>query len=89
MDDASDKRHFGVASILPDGWDRRPFSLATEIRAFLKSIADANTSIDSGGGDGTGDLWVTVQGVEYYVTVAKSKKQMIRESALPPPTTPL
>ena len=86
MSDESDKRHTQVAGLMPVGWDRRAFGLASEVRGFLRSIADEGTAIDSGGGDGTGDLWVTVQGVEYFVSIRKSNKQLAREGKLSLPS---
>lgn len=75
----SDEAHRKVADILPVDWDRKPFGLASEIRSFLSSVKDEGTGIDSGGGDGTGDLWVTVQGIEYFITVRKSNNQLKKE----------
>lgn len=76
---ASDKRHTQVVEILPVEWDQRPMSLAGEVRKFLASIKDAGTSIDSGGGDGSADLWVTVDGVEYFISMRRSNRQLARE----------
>lgn len=73
------RRHHISAALRPVEWDNRPASLASEIREFLKTVRDQGTPIDSGGGDGCADLWVTVQGVEYYITVQKSRKQVISE----------
>lgn len=89
MSTESDKRHVVVASILPAEWDQKPFGLASEIRAFLAAAKDEGTEIDSGSGDGCADLWVTVQGVEYFISVRKSNKQLVREGKLPAPTTAL
>lgn len=61
-----------IMKILPEGWDKRPLSLASEIRSFLESVKDEGTSIDSGTDGVTGDLWVTVQGVSYTVCVFKT-----------------
>lgn len=89
MSDESDKRHAIVAGILPAGWDQKPFGLASEIRAFLSSVKDEGAEIDSGSGDGTADLWVTVQGVEYFISIHKSNKQLVREGKLPAPSANL
>lgn len=89
MSDKSDKRHTIVAGMLPADWDQKPFGLAGEIRAFLGSVKDEGTEIDSGSGDGCADLWVTVQGVEYFISVRKSNKQLVREGKLPTPSTSL
>lgn len=82
----SNERHRHVAGVLPEHWDRRPFALASEIREFLATVKDAGTEIDSGGMDGTGDLWVTVQGVEYFVSVRRSNKQLVADGVLLPPS---
>lgn len=42
------------------------------IREGLRSIADPDAGIDSGGGLGGYDLWVKVNGSEYYITIAVS-----------------
>ena len=55
------------------GWDNRPRSFMLELRELLRSVKDEGSAIDSGGGDGTGDMWVTVGGVEYYIRVTVSK----------------
>lgn len=83
-DRASDERHTVAAQMMPAAWDRSAFGLAGEIRSFLMSVKDEGTAIDSGGGDGTGDIWVTVGGIEYFVSIRKSNKQLHREGkALP------
>lgn len=69
----SDKRHTEVANMLPSSWDRKPFSLATEVREFLQTVKDEGTNIDSGCGDGFADLWVTMGGIEYYIAIKPSK----------------
>ena len=56
-------------------------SLRDEISELLNSVRDNGTSSDTGGGMGQADLWVTVQGVEYFVTVRKSNNQLRREGA--------
>lgn len=84
-DRESDDRHHEVADIVPTSWERRPLGLATEIREFLSSVKDEGSSIDSGCGDGYADLWVTVQGIEYFINVRKSNNQLAREGTLPPP----
>lgn len=74
----SDRRHTEVAKLLPVHWDKSPFGLAGEVRRFLGSVADQGTAIDSGSGDGIADLWVTVQGVEYFISVRRSNRQKLR-----------
>lgn len=78
-DAASEKRHAQVVEMLPAEWDQRPMSLAGEVRRFLASIKDTGTSIDSGSGDGCADLWVTVDGVEYFISMRRSNRQLARE----------
>lgn len=73
--------------VLPPDWDQKPLSLAHEIRGFLDNVKDAGTEIDSGTDGVSGDLWVTVQGIEYFVTIKKSNNQLVKEGKLPPPPT--
>jgi hypothetical protein len=63
-----------VLDMIPDGWDKNPYLLALEIRELLQSVKDEGTNIDSGTNGEVGDLWLTVQGVEYYITIKKSNK---------------
>lgn len=48
------------------------FTLAKEILDFLNTIKDEGTEIDSGGGFGGSDLWVTIGGEEFIIQVKKS-----------------
>lgn len=82
----SDKRHSIVARMLPEEWDRRPFSVATELRTLLATIKDEGTTIDSSSGDGHADLWVTVDGIEYYITVQRSNLQLKRQGVTADPS---
>jgi hypothetical protein len=43
------------------------------IREMLRSQVDHGTSMDTGGGFGSADLWLTVDGVEYYVSVKPNR----------------
>ena len=53
-------------------WDNDAHGVLMEIRAFLKaSMADHDTSIDSGGGDNFADCYPTIGGVQYVITVKK------------------
>lgn len=70
----SGKRQSEVVHIAPSEWDMRPYMIATEIRDFLHSVKDEGSSIDSGAGNGSADLWVKVQGVEYLITIAPNLK---------------
>ena len=42
---------------------------AEELHLWLDSKADHGTSIDSGGGFGCRDLWVTVGGRNFFISV--------------------
>lgn len=70
----SDKRHNQMMQLAPDNWDKKPLGLASELRSYLEAVKDEGTAIDSGGGDEMGDLWVTVQGVEYFIAIRPSKQ---------------
>ena len=74
-----------VMDMIPSDWDRKPISLVYEIRDFLEGVKDQGTSMDSGTDGTCGDLWVTIQGVEYLITVKKSNAQLVREGKLTPP----
>jgi hypothetical protein len=63
--EAADRRVRKLHDYIPAEWNKNPLSLAHELREFLKSVVDAGTSIDSGGGDGCADLWPVIGGVEY------------------------
>jgi hypothetical protein len=66
---------------LPVNWDKAPVLLAHEIRGFLGSIKDEGTEIDSGTNGTSGDLWVTIQGVEWFINIRKSNNQLKKEAA--------
>jgi len=82
----SDDRIRTLHDMIPADWDQKPLALAHEIGAFLTSVKDEGTNIDRGTSDGSADLWVTVQGVEYYVNIKKSNAQLAKEGRLPPPS---
>lgn len=65
----SDDRARTIHDLIPPDWDQGPLSLAHELRQMLAGIVDAGTGIDSGGGDGTADLFPTVGGVEYHIAI--------------------
>jgi hypothetical protein len=67
--EAADRRVRKLHDYIPAEWNRNPLSLAHELREFLKSVVDAGTSIDSGGGDGCADLWPIIGGVEYHIVI--------------------
>lgn len=72
MSEDSDKNHSLLPHLAPNDWDMRPFSVVSEIRNFLRSIKDEGTNVDSAMGDGVADLWVTIDGVEFYIKVSRS-----------------
>jgi hypothetical protein len=73
-----------VMDLIPADWDRKPVSLIYEIRGFLENVKDQGTSMDSGTDGTCGDLWVTIQGIEYFITVKKSNAQLAKEGMLAP-----
>lgn len=73
-----------MMDVLPPEWDMRPIALAEEIAVFLETIKDVGTGIDSGTDGQSGDLWVTVQSIEYFINIRKSNKQLAKEREIPP-----
>jgi hypothetical protein len=69
-----DRRVRKLHDHIPMDWDKNPLSLAHELREFLKSIVDAGTSIDSGGGNGCADLWPIIDGVEYHIAITSNRR---------------
>jgi hypothetical protein len=69
-----DKRVQIVHDLIPPEWDKGPLSLAHELRQMLKGIVDEGTNIDSGGGDGMADVWATIGGREYYISITAKGK---------------
>jgi hypothetical protein len=55
-------------------------SLASEIMAFLETVKDQGTEIDTGSGMDESDLWVKVGGVEWFINVKKSNAQKAKEA---------
>lgn len=76
-----EKHVFEVASNA--GFDMRPYSVVTELKRVLASLADHGTSMDSGTGSRSADLWLTIGGVEYFLTVRPSNNQLIKEGVRP------
>ena len=68
-------------AVRPAAWDSGPIDLAHKLRDLLKPVTDEGTSIDSGAGAGSADLWVTVGGVEYFLTIRRSNNQLRRDAA--------
>jgi hypothetical protein len=44
-------------------------SIIHELRDLMRSVVDAGTSMDTGGGFGSADLNVTIAGIEYHIGV--------------------
>lgn len=80
MDD-SDKRSHIVAKSRPADWDNLPACVSDEIREMLKHVVDTGTVIDSGCGNGHGDLWFIVGGIEFYLTIERSVRQLKLDGA--------
>lgn len=55
--------------------------VAAKIRTQLETIKDEGTKIDSGSGMGSSDIWVTIDGVEWYIEIKKSLKQLTKEKS--------
>lgn len=81
--DDGDRRVKIVHDMIPSEWDKGPISLAHELRTMLKSIVDAGTNIDSGGGDGIADLHPVISGVEYHIQIKRSPFQPKPKNAAP------
>lgn len=75
----NDERHEMMRDLIPADWDQRPMDVADRIRAFLKTIADPDTNIDSGMSQSGADLWVKVNGVEYFISLSMSNAQKAKE----------
>jgi len=45
----------------------------SRIEAALRSVADEGTNIDTGGGLGSRDFWVKIDGTEFFIQVSTSK----------------
>ncbi len=68
------KRAAAMFDIAPAGWDKSALSIVHEIREMIRPITDRGSSMDTGGGDGSGDLWFTVSGVEYIMEVRPNRR---------------
>lgn len=84
MTDQKREQERRVIDAMPADWDKKPLSLAYEIMGFLQSIKDEGTEIDSGTNGITGDLWVTAQGVEYFISITRSAAQLSKEGKIIP-----
>ena len=66
-----EKRARAMLDITPTNWDNVPISLIQELRRHVEAIVDANTSIDSGGGDGFADMSLEIGGRRYLLMVER------------------
>lgn len=55
-------------------------TIREELRAFLQTIVDEGTHIDSGGGLGQADLWPRIGGKEFLVTVKDLGTYTVRKT---------
>lgn len=72
-----------VHSLIPPDWDNGPYSVASELKRLLVSVADHGTSIDSGTMDGQAHLWVTIDGTKYFITVERASRWSKRNPLKP------
>ena len=61
-----------VLDMIPPDWNGMPYSVVSEMKHMLASMADHDTGIDSSTMNGQAHLWVTIGGVEYFIVVEKS-----------------
>ena len=73
-----------VFSLIPSDWEGGPYSVASELKRLLASVADHGTSIDSGTMDGRAHMWVTIGGTEFFITVEKASGRSKSNPLLPP-----
>jgi hypothetical protein len=79
---ADDERRRIARGVAPAHWDLTPATFRDELRQVLRAtLADEGTGMDTGGGDGQADLWVTCGGVEFFITVKRSGAQLARDKA--------
>ena len=80
MTEDSERKTVAQQMAVAEGWDFRVWGLRDAIAALLRSsLADSGTAMDTGGGPEQADLWVTVGGVEYCLTVRISHAQRRKE----------
>ena len=72
-----EKEIFEIAAAA--GYDTRPLSIAMEVRQAISSIKDESTEVEFGSSPNSADLWVTIGGVEYLLTIRLSNKQVVAE----------
>lgn len=75
----------GIArAIRPPEWDGSPAAMRDELATLLRrTMADEGSSMDTGTGPDSADLWVSVGGVEFFVTIKRSRSQERRDAGLP------
>jgi hypothetical protein len=77
-DKASTKR---VEELVSEaGWEMDHLKALHIIRAALCHVIDRGTAMDTGCGPQTADMWLTIGGVEYYMTLHKSNNQLDKEA---------
>lgn len=61
--------------------DQRTHIAMMEIQSLLHSIKDEGTEIDTGSGMGSADLWITSGGVEFFISVRLSNRQISKDAS--------
>ncbi len=74
MDEERKERIKAMMAMIPPHWDNRARLLSHEIMDYLESIKDDGSARDSGGGDGTADVWVTVGGTEFIINIKPANR---------------
>lgn len=65
----------------PDLAPRGAVEIGYLLHDFLETaVVDAGTSVDTGAGFGSFDLWAQVGGEEFYINVKKSGNQLAKDS---------
>lgn len=54
-------------------------TVAHEIMNFLDTVKDQGSEIDTGSGMNESDLWVSIGGIEWIITIKKSNAQLRKE----------
>lgn len=74
----SEQRKQAARAAAPSYWDMTAATFRDELAGLLRNtVADEGAPIDTGGGDGEADMWVTCGGVEFFVTIRRSNKQKL------------
>ncbi len=80
MTDEDDRKRDMMGGMIPTEWDMKPVGLAHEISRLLDGVKDEGTAVDTGTGDGSANLWITVDGIEFYLTIRRSNNQLKRDA---------